>query len=115
MDRALLDWCKFIVSPETLDKKIMEENKNIERAKEVLDKLSQDEQERDLAYRREKAIRDINVVRQSGYSDGKKEGIEQGTIQRTFEIARNMLKEKFNIETITKITGLSKDEIEKIK
>lgn len=30
MDKALLNWCKFIVSPEALEEKIMEENKNIE-------------------------------------------------------------------------------------
>ncbi len=119
MDKALLNWCKFIVSPETLEEKIMEENKNIEKAKEVLDKLSQDEQERDLAYRREKAIRDINAVRQSGYSDGKKEGIqegikkgiEQGTIKRNIEIAKSLLKQKVDIDIIIEATGLSKKEI----
>ena len=54
----------------------MEENKYIKKAKEELDKISQDEEERELAYRREKAIRDQNAIRANGYKEGKEEGLE---------------------------------------
>lgn len=40
---------------------------------------------------------------------------KEGKIQSKIEIAQNMLKEKFSINTISKITGLKKEEIEKIQ
>ncbi len=45
----------------------------------------------------------------------KKEGIEQGSKQKQFEIAKNMLKENSDINFICKVTGLDKEEIESLK
>ena len=56
--------------------------KEIKRAKEELDKISQDKKERRLAELREKAIMDEMAIRDSGYNDGfaegKKDGLEEG-------------------------------------
>lgn len=118
-EKELLNWCKFIQSPDEVEANIMEENEYIKKAKEELDKISQDEEERDLAYRRERAIRDQNAVRASGYNDGKEEGIKvgikRGEKNKAIEIATNMLKEEIDLEIIIRITGLSKEEIKNIK
>ncbi|MCM1371229.1 MAG: Rpn family recombination-promoting nuclease/putative transposase [Clostridium sp.] len=51
---------------------------------------------------------------QQGLEQGMKEGIEQGSSNKAIEIAKNMLEEKFDIQTIAKITKLSIREIEKL-
>jgi predicted transposase/invertase (TIGR01784 family) len=57
------------------------------------------------AYDKEEAI----------YDDGIKKGMEQGMKNEKIEIARKMLNEKMDISMISKITGLTKEEIDKIK
>ena len=52
----------------------MKENEEIRKAKEELDKISQDKKERRLAELREKAIMDEMAIRDSGYNDGFAEG-----------------------------------------
>ena len=46
---------------------------------------------------------------------GKQIGIEEGSNQKSIEIARNMLNKNLDIELISEVTGLSISEIEKIK
>ena len=41
-------------------------------------------------------------------------GKEQGKSEKTLEIARKLIKEKMSIEFIEKITGLTKEEIQKL-
>lgn len=97
----------------------MEENKNIEKAKEVLKKISLDEKERDLAYRREKAIRDQNAIREAGYDDGKEEGIKEGLKEGIkagkIEVAKKLLDQCVEIEIISSATGLTIEEIKNLK
>lgn len=109
-EKELLNWCKFMLSPNEMEAKIMEENKYIKKAKEELEKISQDEAERELAYRREKAIRDQNAVRASGYNEGKEAGKEEGKK----EIIQKMLDNGLDAEAIVKITGLTQEEINNI-
>lgn len=47
--------------------------------------------------------------------EGIREGIKQGSLNRTKEIAISMLKDKMSIESISKYTGLSLEEIENLK
>lgn len=93
----------------------MEENKSIERAKDVLDRISQDEQEREMAYRRERAIRDQNASIASGYNKGKAEGRIEGKKEKQIEIAKSLLKEGIDMDIIIRATNLEKEEIEKLK
>lgn len=109
-EKELINWCKFISSPDTLEGKIMKENKSIERAKEVLEKISQDEQERDMAYRRERAIRDQKASIASGYNKGK----EEGRTEKQKEIVLKMLDKNISINDIIEITGITQEEIEQI-
>ena len=46
---------------------------------------------------------------------GTKQGLKQGANQEKIEIAKKMLKEIDNYDLISKYTGLSIDEIEKLK
>ena len=83
---------------------ILEEKIGITKAKELIDKMEGDE---------ENMLAVIDMIRKENqmYIDiGKKEGELNGKIK----IVTNMLKEKFNIEMIQKITGINKEEIEKI-
>ena len=114
-EKALLNWCRFITSPESLEESIMKENDKILKAKEVLDRLNDNEEEREIAYQRQRAIRYQNALRESGYDegleDGIKQGVEQGEKNRTIELIKKMLNENIDMETISKITGLTKEEI----
>ena len=52
---------------------------------------------------------------QEGIKRGKKEGRQEGRQEGKQEIILNMLKNKIDISVISKVTGLSKDEIDKLK
>ena len=63
-----------------------------------------------------------NTEKKMAYEDGISQGIEQGISQgisqgveqRNVEIAKNMLKEKLDIATISRMTGLDADTLEKL-
>ena len=87
------------------------ENEKIKEAKSELEKLEMSAEDRELYELRLKAIRDEINIRESGFIDGK----TAGEFQKSLEIAQNMLKENMSIEVISKLTGLSQEEIEKLK
>ena len=91
------------------------ENTGRKKAKEVLKAISQDEEEVRKAELREKYIRDQHAIMLAGIEQGIKQGIEQGIMQEKKQIVKNLLEISTPIEQIEKITGLSKEEIEKIK
>lgn len=109
-DYELLNWCKFIKSPEKVGNSIMEKNENIRKAKEQLDEINSDERERRLAELREKAILDELAIKKTGYNEGK----NAGKIEEKIEIAKKMLSKNVDINFISEVTGLSINEIEKI-
>ena len=49
-----------------------------------------------------------------GFSLGKSEGISEGESQNTIKIAKKMLEKQIDIALIMEITGLTKEEIEKL-
>ena len=92
-------------------------------ALKALLKVSQDDALREVMLAREKAINDQitneEVAREEGHQKGIEKGIQKGIekgIQKgREETALNMIKDNFNIEIISKYTGLSKVEIEQLK
>lgn len=106
-------WIKFINNPEVI--KMDNANKEIKRAKKVLEEISSDERERYLAELREKYIMDQKAIEDAGFDKGLKSGIEQGERQKTIEIAKKMNGQKIDVEIISKVTGLSVTEIEDLK
>ena len=103
----LLDWLIFLENPESerVARK-MEENENLKEAVEKLDRISEDEKMQRIIELREKAIRDEHAI----YA----KGIDDGAEKEKLQIAKNMLKENISIDIIIKVTGLTKEEIEKI-
>ena len=104
----------------------MENNEDIKEAKEELDKISQDDILRRMALKAEIERMDheqlMYEARRDGLAEGEKKGKIAGEKQGRLEgerkakteTAKKMLEEKLEIELITKITGLSKEEIMKI-
>ena len=100
----------------------MEKNKNIKKAKEKLNIMSEDETVRRLAELREKAILDEKSARTASYNEGKNDGFidghtkgfNEGFEQKNKENAKKMKEEGIDINTIIKITNLTKEEIEKL-
>ena len=128
----LLDWLTFIENPNCERVKFkMGQNKALKEAKAKLDKISQNERMQKIAEWREKAILEEKAMyryamtqgRSEGIKQGIKEGIEQGIkegieqgIEKTkIEIAKNLLLQNVKLEVIEKSTGLSKEEIKKLK
>ena len=108
-NEELLSWCKFIKNPEEMEGEEMK-NKYIRKAKEKLDEINQNEEERRLAEIRERTIRDEMAIRDSGYIDGMKDGEKKGILK----IAKILLSKKMELKDIMEITQLSKKEIENI-
>ena len=99
----LLDWLYFLINPNSRRvKEKMAENEELKEAKEKLDKITEDARMQQLAWWREKAIYEENTRINSSY----KRGIR--------DTAKKMKEKNISIETIVEITGLTKEEIEKL-
>ena len=129
----LEQWLLFIIN-ENMEEINMVDNKYVKKAEKELEYLSGDEETRRLAELREKAIRDelaaiaqardegksegFNLGKSEGFSlgisKGKSEGIIEGESQNTIKIAKKMLEKQIDIALIMEITGLTKEEIEKL-
>ena len=126
-NQELKNWVEFIINPE---KKMQGESKEIEKARRVLEEMSQDKNERYLAELRQKYIMDQKAIEDagydkgydsgydSGYGSGYNTGHDSGTLEgrkeRSIEIAKKMKAKKTDIDYIVEITGLTKEEIEKL-
>ena len=109
-------WIKFIKEPGGME---MGEDKAIQKAKKVLEEISKDERERYLAELREKYILDQKAIEDAGYDKGlmvgRKQGFNLGQTEKAIEIAKNLLKLNIPTEQIEKATGLTEEEIKKLK
>ena len=110
-NQELKNWVEFIINPE---KKMQGESKEIEKAREVLEMMSQDKNERRLAELRQKYIMDQKAIEDAGYDKGYDSGTLEGKKERSIEIAKKMKSKKMDIDDIIEITGLTKEEIEKL-
>jgi len=88
----------------------MKENDKILKAKEVLDRLNDNEEERERAYQRQRAIRYQNALIESGYDDG----YDEGKNEEKIEIARKLYKKGMDIAEISDIVDLSVGELKNI-
>ena len=122
-NQKLKNWVEFIMNP---NNKQQGESQEIEKARSVLEEMSQDEKERYLAELREKYIMDQKAIEDagydkgynSGYDSGYGSGYDSGTIEgekkKSIEIAKKMKEQKIDTKVIIEITGLTKEEIEKL-
>ena len=92
----------------------MIENEKVKKAEEELEYLSGNEAERRIACLRETAEIDRKFAMTAARDQGSVEGRSEGKIEEKIETAKKMLAEEMDINLIIKITGLTKDEIEKL-
>lgn len=110
-ENKLKEWLSFLENPESEEVLYyMKNNENMKSAKEKLNTLSEDERVRRLAELREKAIMDEKEAKYTGYTEGRVEGRE---ITKK-EIAKKMKEEKIDMEIIVKVTGLTREDIDKL-
>lgn len=116
---TLYSWLQFINNPEVM---LDMQNEEMKKAKKVLEEISQDERERRLTELREKYVMDQKAIHdhgfdtgfEEGFEDGFEDGLEQGMKQVFQKVACKMKNKGMSIEEIIEITGLTKEEIEKI-
>ena len=116
--QALDRWVEFIRNPRVIDMS----DKEVKKAKEVLEKISKNSAEIRLAELREKYIRDQKAIEDAGYDKGYEKGydsglssgVKKGRKEEKNEIAKKMKQQGLDIEIIQKITNLTTEEIEKI-
>ena len=106
-NEILNSWLQFINNPEVILKM---ENNELKKAKRILEEISEDEHKRKLTEHREKYIRDQHDIEARGYD----KGLEAGIKQTNAEIVKKMKSKNFDISTISQITGLDENQINKI-
>ena len=106
----------MLLAADEFDKmeKISKGDKIMEDLSKKVKKLNQDQEILDVIIENEdELIR--NTLYEKAIQKGISQGISQGIEQKATEIAKKMLKEKLDIELISKITGLYKEDIEKLQ
>ena len=140
-NQKLNSWLYFIKSSKVVVNKNMREEdiEEIKKAQKILEDISADEHEKWLAEMRLKYIRDKHAIEDFGYDkgyktgqskgikigkeqgieigkeQGKEQGIEIGSTKKQEEIVRNLKKKNMDAKFIAEVTGLTEEEIEKIK
>ena len=117
---ALEKWLEFLKEPESNAVRQLELNDEVlKQAKTELYRLSMDSEERERYNMREKAIYDeisaLENAEKKGIEQGLQQGLEEGAKQEKIDIAKKALSSGLDIKTVSEITGLSENEIEKLK
>jgi len=115
-ENKICQWMVFLDDPNNKEvSNIMNKNERIKDARNELESVSGDYEIRRIAELKEKAIRDekaaLAYAKEEGFDKGYEEGMEKG-IEK---VVKNMLKEKMDISIISKITGISENEINALK
>lgn len=121
ISNKLEEWLTFIIN-DNLEEIKMIDNEYVKKAENELEILNADTEARELARLREKAIRDEEAAiagayaegRTKGLAEGHAKGLAEGKLEKMSIIAKRMLEKNFDIDTISQITGLSKEEVEKL-
>jgi predicted transposase/invertase (TIGR01784 family) len=112
-NNSLHRWLTFFdqnISDDTL-KELMDMDTAIYKANEKMEFLANDKEVLRLYHLREMAQIDYN----SGMKKAKDEGRAEGKAEEKIEVARNALKMNMSVDDISKLTGLSRQQIEDIK
>ena len=95
------------------------ENKELNKAIEIIDQMSMDPKEWELYESRQRAIMDYNTgireAKEEGKNLGLKQGLEQGEKKKQIEIAKKLIIMKMDIKDIIEVTGLTEEEIKKLQ
>ena len=107
MSSKLEQWLWLIIGEEEKVKMAREKNKTIEKVVEDLDEMSADENERLEAYKRQVNMLYDKIEKEEWKKEGRKMEREKNAIK--------MLEKGIDIQTIVEITGLTVNEIERLR
>lgn len=116
----LTSWVQFLKNPESKRVRNLEDDvKEIRSAKEKLVEISADKKQRELYEMRKKIVHDrinaLDSAREDGIEQGIEQGMEIGLEKAKANIAKNLSSLNIDIDTIVKASGLSLEEINKLK
>ena len=115
---ALDMWVAFLTRHDLLKADMLPkelDNDTLKKALHVLDVLNFSEEERELYEDHLKWLRiEANTLKKAT-EKAKEEGIMEGVEKRNIEVAINMLKQKLDDKLISSVTGLTLEEILKLK
>lgn len=98
--------------------KVSKGNKEMEEVTKKISSLSEEEQMQGLYIKEEQDAWLKEMIRgyaaKKGYDEGHAKGISQGEKNKQLEIAKKMKEKKIKLDDIIQITGLSKEEVEKL-
>lgn len=107
-EEKLKRWIEFLLNPESEGVKMsIKEDKTLGKAYEKLQEISNDEYLREIEELKWKAISDEANLREGAFKEGKQEGIKK--------VAKKLLEEGMEMDKIAEITGLTIEELEKLK
>ena len=105
-------WLEFLINPYSKEESKMENmSEEMKKAYEIWQNMNLSEEEREVAERRYKDLAALEYAKEYEF----KQGEFSGKIKEKEEIAKKMLEKNMDIEIIMEITGLTKEEIEKLK
>lgn len=106
-ENRIAQWMMFLDNPNTKGvQEIMEENKEVKKAVNVLYEMSEDEKLQRLAELKEKYIMDREAELETAE--------EKGSKAKSIEIVKKLKEKGMLIDEISEITGMTKKEIEEI-
>ena len=119
-NKELAKWIEFLDNPNGENIRNMKNKDDaIDKAVKRLEEITANEELMAKIEARKKYYLDMNtakvVAKKEGYNEGLSKGRTEGRDEEKAEIAKEMLKSNIDIDTISKITKLSKQEIEKLK
>lgn len=124
MNDELTQWLTFIDGTDRKGVELaMSKNSMIKKANEKMKYLTGSAKFRKIADLRQKSLMDYlslyDDAMTTGYEDGRNEGmndgIREGRMERNIQIAKSMLKEKMDVNVISKITTLPVEKILSLK
>ena len=127
-ENRLVNWLKFIDATNQKERNMLAATSPVLAIlNEQVGKINLSPEEERLYESRMKLRSDIVSIQESsfnigiqkgieqGIEKGREEGREEGSHSKAIETAKKCLKMKMSVETIMELTGLSEDEIEKLK
>lgn len=100
-------------------KELCKGDKIMEKFRDNVEKLNDDQTVIDFLTKEEEDEIKKNSYYAEGYENGEANGIkkgkETGKLEEKLDLAKKMIQNSINLETISKITGLTKKELESLK
>ena len=109
----LINWLRFIGATDKEERAMLATMSPVlQMLNEKIDVLTLSPTERKLYESRMKLKSDITTISETQFSAGVERGLAEGSRQKAFETARNLLVIGLSIENIAKATGLTVQEVE---